>query len=88
MPILNEESFPAPTREMVLQADLPRRKSILGRGILALTLKSGAEDFADGTRATLASITSKEHPREYHHLFPRNRRWRTPKFRMIRPIGR
>ena len=70
VPILNEESFPAPTREMVLQADWPRRKSILGRGILALTLKGGAEDFADGTRATLASITSKEHPREYHHLFP------------------
>ena len=69
MPILNEESFPAPKREMVLQEDWPRRKSILGRGILALTLKSGAEDFADGTRATVASITSKEHPREYHHLF-------------------
>ena len=70
VPILNEELFPAPTREMLLQADWPRRKSILGRGVLALTLKSGAEDFADGARATVASITSKEHPREYHHLFP------------------
>ena len=70
VPILNEELFPVPTREMVLQADWPRRKSILGRGVLALTLKSGAEDLADGARATVASITSKEHPREYHHLFP------------------
>ena len=70
VPILNEELFPAPTREMLLQADWPRRKSILGRGVLALTLKIGAEDFADGARATVASITSKEHPREYHHLFP------------------
>ena len=70
VPILNEELFPAPTREMLLQADWPRRKSILGRGVRALTLKIGAEDFADGARATVASITSKEHPREYHHLFP------------------
>ncbi|HHT84630.1 MAG TPA: hypothetical protein GXZ88_02570 [Firmicutes bacterium] len=33
-------------------------------------VKCGAEDLADGTRATVASITSKQHPREYHHLFP------------------
>ena len=70
VPILNEESYPSPTREMVLQADWPKRKSILGRGLLALTLKAGAEDLADGSRATVASITSKDHPREYHHLFP------------------
>ncbi len=70
VPILNEESFPSPTREMVLQADWPKRKSILGRGLLALMLKSGAEDLADSARATVASITSKDHPREYHHLFP------------------
>ena len=55
---------------MVLQAEWPKRKSILGRGLLALTLKTGAEDLADGARATVASITSKDHPREYHHLFP------------------
>ena len=70
VPILNEESFPSPTREMVLQSDWPKRKSILGRGLLALMLKSGAEDLADSARATVASITSKDHPREYHHLFP------------------
>ncbi|MXY67377.1 MAG: DUF262 domain-containing protein [Acidobacteriia bacterium] len=70
VPILNEDSFPIPTREMILQADWPRRKSIIGRGVLALTLKSGALDLADGVRATVASITSKENPREYHHLFP------------------
>ena len=70
VPILNEESYPSPTLEMVLQADWPKRKSILGRGLLALMLKAGAEDLADGARATVASITSKDHPREYHHLFP------------------
>lgn len=70
VPILNLESYPLPSKEMVLQADWPKRKSILGRGLLSLQLKCGAEDLADGARATVATITSKEHPREYHHLFP------------------
>ncbi len=70
VPILNHDSYPLPTREMVLQADWPKRKSILGRGVLALQIKCGAEDLADGARATAATITSKVHPREYHHLFP------------------
>jgi hypothetical protein len=55
---------------MILHADWPSRRTIIGRGLLALQLKCGAEDLADGAKATVASITSKEHPREYHHLFP------------------
>ena len=70
VPILNQDSYPLPTKEMVWQADWPKGKTILGRGLLALQIKCGAEDLADGARATVASITSKEHPREYHHLFP------------------
>jgi hypothetical protein len=70
VPIFNESSYPLPGKELILQADWPRRKTILGRGLLALQLKAGAEDLADGARATVGSITSKEHPREYHHLFP------------------
>lgn len=70
VPILNAESYPLPTKELVLQADWPKRKTILGRGLLSLQIKCGAEDLADGARATLTAITSKEHPREYHHLFP------------------
>lgn len=70
VPILNEYSYPLPTKEVIMQAEWPKRKTILGRGLLALQIKCGAEDLADGTRATVASITSKEHPREYHHLFP------------------
>lgn len=53
-----------------MHADWPKRKSILGRGLLALQIKCGAEDIADGKRATVAAITTKEHQREYHHLFP------------------
>lgn len=70
VPILNQEFYPLPTKEMVLQADWPKRKTILGRGLLSLQIKCGAEDPADGARATIPTITSKEHPREYHHLFP------------------
>ncbi len=70
VPILNTESYPLPSKEMVLQADWPKRKSILGRGLLSLQLWYGAEDLADGSSATITTITSKEHPREYHHLFP------------------
>lgn len=70
IPILNQEYYPLPTKELLIQADWPKRKSILGRGLLALQIKCGAEDIADGKRATVAAITSKEHPREYHHLFP------------------
>lgn len=70
VPIFNGESYPLPTKELILQADWPKRKTILGRGLLALQIKCGAEDLADGAKATVATITSKEHPREYHHLFP------------------
>lgn len=70
VPILNQEAYPLLTKEMVLLADWPKRKTILGRGLLALQIKCGAEDLADGTKATVGSITSKDHPREYHHLFP------------------
>ena len=70
VPILNVDSYPLPTREMVLQAEWPKRKTILGRGLLALQIKCGAEDLADGAPASVATITSNRHPREYHHLFP------------------
>lgn len=70
VPIMNNVSYPLPTKEMVLQADWPKRKTILGRGLLSLQIKCGAEDLADGARATVATITSKDRPREYHHLFP------------------
>jgi hypothetical protein len=69
-PIFNVDAYPFPTAEMILLADWPKRKSILSRGLLCVQMKAGAEDLADGARASVASITSKEHPREYHHLFP------------------
>lgn len=70
VPILNEGSYPLPTKELILLADWPKRKTILGRGLLALQMKCGAEDPADGAKATVATISETRHPREYHHLFP------------------
>jgi len=70
VPIFNESAYPVPTSEMLTQADWPKRKSILGRGILALQIKCGAEDPADGRKASVATIAKADRPREYHHLFP------------------
>lgn len=62
----------APKRDIeeLLTAGWPASKNTLARALLALQLKCGAEDFADGKRATAPSIRSTEHAREYHHLFP------------------
>ena len=38
----------------------------LARAILLLTLRAGAEDIADGTRASAGTLQQ----REYHHLYP------------------
>jgi hypothetical protein len=70
VPIMKESLYPLPTEELVLTAEWPKRKTILGRGLLAIQLNYGAEDIADGVRASVDSITSKTQPREYHHLFP------------------
>jgi hypothetical protein len=70
VPIFNDDIYPVPNTEIILRAPWPKGKSIIGRGLLALQLKCGAEDIADGARASVATITSKDHPREYHHLFP------------------
>ena len=49
-----------------MRAGWPRRKDTLARGILALSLKGGARDFADDERVTRQHLIQ----REYHHLFP------------------
>ena len=70
MPIFDETVYPIPTAQLIEQADWPRKKTIIGRGLLGLQMKAGAVDLADGKVASVSSITSHEHPREYHHLFP------------------
>lgn len=70
MPVFDENTYPIPTPEIIAQQDWPKKRTIVGRGLLALQLRAGAYDLADGIPASVNTIRSNEHPREYHHLFP------------------
>jgi hypothetical protein len=65
-PIFDEEEYPLPGVEVLVQARWPKYKDILGRGVLAVSLQAGGHDLADEALATRESIRN----REYHHLFP------------------
>ena len=64
--IFDDDRYPLPTCEELLRAGWPRRRDTLARGILALSLKGGARDFADDERVNRQHLGQ----REYHHLFP------------------
>lgn len=64
--IFDEVKHPLPNVEQIQQAGWPVRKDRLARAILAVALRSGGLDFADGSPASRASLKK----REYHHLFP------------------
>ena len=66
IPIFDEREYPLPTVETLQQARWPRYKDILGRGVLAVSLRAGGHDLADGAPVTRGSLRH----REYHHLFP------------------
>jgi len=66
VPCLDREQYPLPTEEVLVRARWPRYKDRLARAILALSLRCGAEDLAEGVSATPANIGQ----REYHHVFP------------------
>jgi len=68
--VFDENTYPIPTPEIIAQQDWPKKRTIIGRGLLALQLKAGAFDLADGKPATVNTIRSRDHQREYHHLFP------------------
>ena len=52
--------------EELMNADWPKRASIRGRGVLAVTCRLGAFDFATGQHLDVANLDQ----RHYHHLFP------------------
>jgi hypothetical protein len=64
--MFNDELHPLPQPQEMIDAGWPVRKDRLARAILALALKRGGNDLADGGAATRASLAR----REYHHLFP------------------
>lgn len=66
IPVLDEARFPIAEADELEKAPWPRLRNILSRGILAISLRGGGKDFADGTPANWNSLSR----REYHHLFP------------------
>ncbi len=66
IPVLDESRFPISEIGELERAPWPRLRNTLSRGILAVSLRGGGSDFADGTLASRESLSK----REYHHLFP------------------
>ena len=66
IPIFNDELHPVADVRELLNAAWPRSRNTLARAILAVSLRAGGIDFADGIPADSTSIPK----REYHHLFP------------------
>ncbi len=67
IPIFDKNEYPFPNEEDIKGAGWPKRKDTLARAILALTLRGGAYDIADGAIVSRSILVN----REYHHLFPR-----------------
>ena len=66
VPLFDEERYPLPGAEELIQAGWPKTRDSLGRAILNVTIRAGGHDLADGATATRDQIQK----REYHHLFP------------------
>jgi hypothetical protein len=66
VPIFDEQQYPLPVADVLIRTGWPKGREIIARGILAVSIKTGALDLADGERATRSHLPL----REYHHLFP------------------
>ncbi|AFL95145.1 hypothetical protein CL1_0941 [Thermococcus cleftensis] len=66
VPIFNENSYPLPPEEVIQTARWPKYRDRLGRAILLISFRGGAEDISDGSRITPQNIKL----REYHHVYP------------------
>lgn len=64
--IFDDTIYHLPQAPELIDAGWPVRKDRIARAILALTLKKGGHDLADGGEATRENLAK----REYHHLFP------------------
>ena len=64
--VFDEEQHPLPQLSELKLAKWPKKKDRLARAILALALKHGGLDLADGSTASRGNLAK----REYHHLYP------------------
>lgn len=64
--LFNEADNPLPEEDQLVAAGWPSRRDRLPRALLAVSLRQGGLDFADGARASAGNFQR----REYHHVFP------------------
>jgi hypothetical protein len=64
--IFDDEQHPLPQIQELMTAAWPKNKDRVARAILAVALKQGGVDLADGAQVSRANLAK----REYHHLFP------------------
>ncbi|MGH6898249.1 MAG: GmrSD restriction endonuclease domain-containing protein [Geminicoccaceae bacterium] len=64
--ILDDTQYALPEISELIAAGWPKKKDRLARAILALSLREGGSDLADGSTVSRANLAR----REYHHLFP------------------
>ena len=64
--VFDEALYPLPSTDELIAARWPKAKDRLARAILAVALRKGGQDFADGREASRAELAR----REYHHIFP------------------
>jgi hypothetical protein len=66
--MFQETLYPLPSEADLRLAGWPSRSDRLAKAMLALSLRAGAFDFADGSEISIRNHGS----RELHHVFPRN----------------
>lgn len=64
--LFDDTLYPLPDVSELIAAGWPARKDRLPRAMLAISLRKGGLDFADGAPASPENIRK----REYHHIFP------------------
>jgi len=64
--IFDEDQYPLPEPSELVLSGWPKNRDRLARGILAVCLRHGGLDLADGSPVTRENLAH----REYHHLFP------------------
>lgn len=64
--IFDLQQHPLPEHHELILAGWPTKKERLARAILALALREGGRDLADGSTVSRTNLKK----REYHHLFP------------------
>lgn len=66
VPVLNRKVYPIAEPEELVTASWPKRETIRGKAVLAVSIRLGANDFATGEKVLRSNI-GKQH---YHHIFP------------------